>query len=317
MPTIDREPRTWWDERWPEQTMTRCIACGFEPFFYVAERECPHLCLTCADAASRHPAWLAHTAGLAQDQGPRQVQADAAASYRDPTTGRQAFAVADGIGDDYDPADGAHLTVWAAAAAATTASAPGGLHIARECWHRRYDPAPPGQKGNAVAVVAVPVDADHGGGYDIAWCGDARAYAYTDGDLTQLTTDHTEAELMRAKGMPAEWIGPRAENTVTASIGYGVIASVRALAPVGRLLLCTDGVYRKLTPAAIARALRTFTDPHEATRRLVRAARRRGSTDNATALVIDPPQPRHATPETITRRPSDPGHTASDSGVRS
>src|SRR6266545_4220624 len=269
MPTIDREPRTWWDERWPEQTMTRCIACGFEPFFYVAERECPHLCLTCADAASRHPAWLAHTAGLAQDQGPRQVQADAAASYRDPTTGRQAFAVADGIGDDYDPADGAHLTVWAAAAAATTASAPGGLHIARECWHRRYDPAPPGQKGNAVAVVAVPVDADHGGGYDIAWCGDARAYAYTDGDLTQLTTDHT------------------------------------------------DGVYRKLTPAAIARALRTFTDPHEATRRLVRAARRRGSTDNATALVIDPPQPRHATPETITRRPSDPGHTASDSGVRS
>jgi len=282
--TIDREPRIWWTEEQGNQT--RCIACGRQPFPYEPRRACPHHCATCA-AAALPPA--PYTAGFAADKGPRRVHADAAAVYRDPATGRQAFAVADGVGDEYDAEEAARLAVWAATAAATAAGAAGGLHQARDIWDRRYADAPPGQAGHAVVVLAVPFDAAHGGGWDLAWCGDARAYEYQDGTLTQLTTDHTEAERMRARGIPAEWIGPQSENRVTATIGYGEIASVRTLAPTGRLLLCSDGVYGKLSAATIARGLRIFTDPRAAARRLVRAARRQGSTDNATALVIDPP----------------------------
>ena len=93
---------------------------------------------------------------------------------------------------------------------------------------------------------------------------------------------------LRAGGTPPELIGPYFEHVVTASFGTGDIDSTRTL-DTGRLLLCSDGVYGRLSAAAIGRALRIFTDPQTAARRLVRAAQRCGSTDNATALVIDPP----------------------------
>ncbi|MEU7611119.1 hypothetical protein [Micromonospora sp. NPDC049204] len=285
---IDRDPYIRWDDTW-QKNMTRCIACGLEWFFHIPERRWPHLCVDCADAAGRHPDNLLHSAAIAYDQGPRQVHADAAAVYRDPSTGRQGFCVTDGIGDDYEPATAAYTAAWSAAAAAATGGAAAGLHTARTIWHRHYDHAPAGQEGNALAVVAAPIDTANGGGFDIAWCGDARAYAYEAATLTQITTDHTEAQHMRDTGMPAQWIGPRAENTVRASVGRGDIASVRILDPVGRLLLCSDGVHRQLSPDAMTRILRVHESPRNAATRLIRAARQAGSTDNATALVIDLP----------------------------
>lgn len=280
---IDVEPRIWWEE---DGLTTRCVACGFERFPLVKERPNPHLCPPCTDLVEQlQPG--SHASGHTQDQGPRHWHADAAASFRHPDTGRQAWAVADGIGDDYEPGKGAHLTVWAAAAAAVHIGAAGALYAAREVWHREYGDWPPGQEGNAVAVVAVAFDDAHGGGYDIAWCGDARAYTFQDGILTQHTTDHTVAERMRAKGLPEEWIGPADHHAVTSSVAKGDIASIRTTGP-ARLLLCSDGVYNALPPETITRGLRVFTDPSHAARRLVDAARRAGSTDNATALVVSP-----------------------------
>ena len=280
---IDVEPRIWWQDG--SQT-TRCIACGFERFPLLKERPSPHLCPPCTATVEQLPP-SRHTSGHAQDQGPRQWHADAAAIFRHPDTGRQAWAVADGIGDDHEPGEGAHMTVWAAAAAAVHTGAAGALLAAREVWHREYGDWPPGQEGNAVAVVAVAFDDAHGCGYDIAWCGDARAYTYHNGTLTQHTTDHTIAEQMRAEGLPEEWIGPRYHHAVTSSIAKGEIASIRTTGP-ARLLLCSDGVYNALPPEAIGRGLRVFTDPGNAARRLVDAARRAGGTDNATALVVNP-----------------------------
>ncbi|MFI6129476.1 hypothetical protein [Micromonospora sp. NPDC051141] len=169
---IDHDPYIRWIGIWQRNT-TRCIACGFEWFFHIPERRWPHLCVDCAHAADRHPEDLVHSAGTAHDQGPRRVHADAAAVYRDPSTGRQAFCVTDGIGDDYEPATAAYTAAWSAAAAAATGGAAAGLHAARTIWHRHYDHAPAGQEGNAVAVVAAPIDTANGGGFDIAWCGDA------------------------------------------------------------------------------------------------------------------------------------------------
>jgi protein phosphatase len=284
-PFLDSGPLVWWDDR-TNTAMTRCLTCPRRGFPHTVDRPLPHRCDQCADLAAHHPARALYTACIATDQGPRHVQADDAAILFDPRSGRHGFAVTDGVGDEWEAATAAHLTAWSAAAAATTAGAAGALHTARAIWTEYYDVAPPGQEGNTVAVVAAPIHDTHGGGYDIAWCGDARAYAYHAGALTQLTTDHTRAQQMREEGMPAEWIGPRQENTILASIGRGAIDSTRVLAPVSRLLLCTDGVHRALPQTAITRALRVFTDPAAAAQRLVRAARRAGSTDNATALVI-------------------------------
>ena len=287
-PQIDHDPYIRWSDTW-QHRVTRCIACGFEWFLHIPARRWPHLCIDCANAAGRHPEGLLHSAWIACDQGPRRVHADAAAAYRDPSTGQQAFCVTDGIGDDYEPATAAYTAAWSAAAAAATGGAAAGLHAARAIWHRHYDHAPAGQEGNAVAVVAAPIDAANGGGFDIAWCGDARAYTYEAGTLTQITTDHTEAQHMRDTGMPTEWIGPRAENTIRASVGRGAIASIRVLGPVGRLLLCSDGVHRQLNPDTMARILHAHQNARDAATRMVRTARHAGSTDNATALVIDLP----------------------------
>jgi serine/threonine protein phosphatase PrpC len=56
----------------------------------------------------------------ASRRGPRQINADATATYHDPDTGRSAFVVADGVGDTWAAASAAQLAAGIAARAAVT-----------------------------------------------------------------------------------------------------------------------------------------------------------------------------------------------------
>jgi hypothetical protein len=134
-------------------------------------------------------------------EGPRPVrhrpaahlpQADAANSHRHRSSGLRAWTVADGIGDDWEPAYAAQLAARRAARAATTGGAAYGIAAARAGLQYEYDGAPRGQEGDCVMVTAVPM-ADHtDAGLDIAWVGDCRAYVVQDRLLRQVTEDHTE-----------------------------------------------------------------------------------------------------------------------------
>lgn len=177
-----RFPSTTWHDQYG--TLTNCLSCGFEGFCLVEGAANPHQCPTCQHAVSISTrTGTGHCVAAATHQGRRRVNADAAAIVEHPDGGR-GWAIADGVGDDWDAADAAYLTAWTAAAAAPRVSATGALHTARQAWHEQYGHAPPGQAGTAVAVVATAMSEHLGGGLDIAWCGDARAYALNTGTLT-------------------------------------------------------------------------------------------------------------------------------------
>lgn len=130
--------------------------------------------------------------------------------------------------------------------------------------------------------------------------GDSRAYRVTTrGKATQLTRDHTYAEALISRGWPAERARahPQARR-ITHVVGDKLrLATVPHavtrvwLRPGERLILCTDGVSKTLSPAEIGSTVRNFP-PQRAAQRLVAQAASLGSRDNMTALVVSCPVPR-------------------------
>ncbi|GLZ41373.1 serine/threonine protein phosphatase [Actinokineospora sp. NBRC 105648] len=201
---------------------------------------------------------------MAGAQGGRRVNADAVASARS-ASGDLVFALADGIGDN-------EVAATAARVAASAAVSAGGGAVAAVLAAGVALRALPA--GDCVLVVAVPVD----DGYEVAWVGDARAYAWNGAEVRQVTVDQTVAQYFRDRGVV---VGPRLEHVVTASAraveraGVGVVS----VPSVASLVLASDGVSVPL--AQLANILRYAGDPAAA---LVRAT---GSADNATAIVVE------------------------------
>jgi len=108
--------------------------------------------------------------------------------------------------------------------------------------------------------------------------GDSRAWLLHDGELTQLTTDHTLQQperdhlLLRALGMEA-----------TLRLDH----HRHALRPHDRLLLSTDGVHASLGAARLRALLLRRRSPAEDAAAIVEAALEAGSQDNATCAIID------------------------------
>lgn len=206
------------------------------------------------------PLGTALTVTHASDRGPRTHNADAYA------VGRRTFVLADGVGDTAAAADAA----WAAARAAALLFDPVAAVLAARDALQVHS-------GDAVIVVAV---ARPGGGFDVAWAGDARAYASDGSDLVQLTTDHTVAEYLRSRGIVAQ---PRMEHVVTNTVRLATVETIgRASTRAGCVALVSDGVYGPLGRDGIE----AIMSGHATAQRLVRAAMYAHGTDNATALVV-------------------------------
>lgn len=124
--------------------------------------------------------------------------------------------------------------------------------------------------------------------------GDSRAYRLRDGELEQLTRDHSVRAQLDAAGIPltaAEQAHVRLD-ALTAHIGQPdqfvptYQAATFSVMGGDRFLLCTDGVHGQLGADAIRRALGASTCA-AACRTLVGAARAAGGRDNATAVVLE------------------------------
>ena len=109
----------------------------------------------------------------------------------------------------------------------------------------------------------------------LANIGDSRAYIFRrDGTARQVTQDHHNGErLTYALGFPMH-----------PSAVPGFYADER-LEPGETLLLCSDGLYNVLDPRQIAPMLQRH-NAQQAADRLVAEARHRGTTDNASAVVV-------------------------------
>ena len=139
-------------------------------------------------------------------------------------------------------------------------------------------------------VVAALAD---GARFCIAHVGDSRAYLVRDGELHQLTSDHSFVnELVRLGMLSREQAArdPR-RNVVTRALGSGTVVAPDILesdaAPGDTLLLCSDGLNTMLDDERILALVEACADDVDlAGERLVEAANAAGGEDNISVVVV-------------------------------
>jgi protein phosphatase len=126
----------------------------------------------------------------------------------------------------------------------------------------------------------------------VVHAGDSRCYLHRGGKFVQMTRDHTVAQRALDEGILTEEQAKcsRLGNTLWNCIGggtEGVQPDVyhATLHPGDELLLCTDGLTRRLTDEHICDILMRASTPDVAAGALVVAANEAGGEDNITAIV--------------------------------
>lgn len=153
----------------------------------------------------------------------------------------------------------------------------------------------PGLEGMGATVVLALA---RGSKALIAHMGDSRAYLLRDGQLRQLTKDHSIVQLLIDSGdiTPEEALEHPARCEVTRSVGMEgdplPAAALWELKPEDRLMLCSDGLTGMVNHEVIQSILEDEQDPASTCRRLVDAANAAGGKDNVTVLVVDVTAPK-------------------------
>jgi PPM family protein phosphatase len=123
--------------------------------------------------------------------------------------------------------------------------------------------------------------------------GDSRAYLVRDGELTQITNDHSLVEEMVRGGelTPEQAEVHPQRSIITRALGIDPQVEVDEypidLQPGDRILLCSDGLTTMVRPDEIANILNREHDPKRAAQLLVDAANEAGGEDNVTAVIIE------------------------------
>jgi serine/threonine protein phosphatase PrpC len=144
--------------------------------------------------------------------------------------------------------------------------------------------------------MATTLTAAYSAGNDlfIAHVGHSRAYYYRDGELTQLTVDHTLEERMAYSPKPqpleaaSQDLGHILTDTIGGRAGAPEIEIERHTLKDGdRLLLCTNGLTDMVDDDIIADVLSRRRRPQEECQSLVDRALEKGSEDNVTVVLAD------------------------------
>lgn len=123
--------------------------------------------------------------------------------------------------------------------------------------------------------------------------GDSRCYLLRDGELAQITHDHTLVQHLVDEGRitPEEATTHPQRSWITRSLtGHGELEldlSIREARVGDRYLLCSDGLSGPVSEETLAETLRTATDVQAACDQLIDLALRAGGPDNVTAIVAD------------------------------
>src|SRR5437868_12337160 len=150
------------------------------------------------------------------------------------------------------------------------------------------------QRGMGTTLTAIAL-VDDGGEERLAIVnvGDSRAYLLQQGQLEQLTEDHSLVEQLVREGQLTReeaQVHPQ-RSIITRALGLDPDVDVDSweLTPYkgDRILLCSDGLTNEVSDDEIASTLRTVGDPQEAATKLVDEANDRGGNDNITVVVID------------------------------
>jgi protein phosphatase len=142
--------------------------------------------------------------------------------------------------------------------------------------------------GSTLTVLALSGDRFH-----LAHVGDSRAYLYRNGELRQLTQDHSVVWPLYENGILSkrDMTKHPQKNLITRSIGtysqVEVDLSGDGASAGDVFLLCSDGLTDVLADEDIGRSLsENNARPQDLADRLVEAANKAGGPDNITAIVV-------------------------------
>jgi protein phosphatase len=132
-------------------------------------------------------------------------------------------------------------------------------------------------------------------GARVALChiGDSRAYLLRDGELRQITRDHTLIQSLVDEGRlspAAAATHPQRSLIMRALQGSADVQpdlSIREAVLGDRYLLCSDGLSDVVSDETMAKTLLKFTDLDQAVLQLIELAIRGGGPDNITCIVAD------------------------------
>ena len=208
-------------------------------------------------------------------------------------------AVADGMGG-HRAGEVASATALEALRAAITAGRPirEAIEDANDAVHGK-SLTDPNLRGMGTTLTAGTLTPD--GTLLVGHVGDSRAYLLHDGELRQLTVDHSLVEeLVRDGRLTADEAAVHPQRSIITR-ALGVDESVEVdlypveLEPGDRLLLCSDGLTGMVPPELIGAELRGEDDPARAAADLVDIANAAGGEDNITVVIVavvdDLPEP--------------------------
>jgi protein phosphatase len=203
------------------------------------------------------------------------------------------FAVADGMGG----AKAGEVASAVAVEAVEEARASGEpaeaqlASIVRDANRRIYDlaVADESRRGMGTTLTLAMV---HGDEVSLAHVGDSRAYRMRDGELSQLTRDHSlVAELERSGQITPEAAEHHPQRSIiTRALGPEPDVEVDTYTLAGRegdlFLICSDGLTSMISDDEVGSILRSAATLDEAAGALVLAANQSGGKDNITVILF-------------------------------
>lgn len=150
--------------------------------------------------------------------------------------------------------------------------------------------ADPAYRGMGTTATAAVLSGKH---LFVAQVGDSRSYIFRRGRLTQLTRDQTYLNYLQEIGaeLPEDASNDSRRSILTQAVGTSETLDVKVTYTTVRqadlLLLCSDGLYCMVEPAAIAEVLSLDESPPSKCKSLILAANENGGKDNVTVIVAE------------------------------
>jgi protein phosphatase len=202
------------------------------------------------------------------------------------------WAVADGMGghDDGDFASRAVVEALGSIEVVNSAS-----ELLKLCEDRIFDANSQlqqiSQQRGIVTGTTVVVLLASDGYFASLWCGDSRLYMVRQGEIRQISRDHTEVQDLMSNGVISaeeakNWAG---RNVITRAIGVFEVPELELSSdPLDAndiFIICTDGLTQHVQDAEILQHVSSCS-PQQACDRLIALTLERGALDNVTVVVV-------------------------------
>jgi PPM family protein phosphatase len=210
------------------------------------------------------------------------------------------FAIADGVGGQAGGEVASRVAIETLLSRLPSVSSTESLTLAlprliqvanQRIFEAAADVVEHGRRAGSIAstIVACAIRYDRA---VVAHVGDSRCYLIRRGEVTQLTRDHTVATEQRRLGILTSRQAASAptRNLLSRSLGNELVVNVdtsdHLLSAGDTLLLCSDGLYRTVTPPDMASAINPKHDIKAAATQLVSLANARDGSDNVSVQII-------------------------------